>query len=473
MTVPIVITAAGAQPQTPAALRAQLLTDVAAVRPGYTATLPSSMIEDISSTDVYAILLCDAAWVEFLNSITPFDANPFLLNKLGQVYGVDPTALTNTSVDLVFSGTIGFPIAQGFIVSDGTYQYVVQDGGIIGSGGISLPLFAVSTTAGSWAVAPNTVAQLVTQPPSTISLAVTNPTSGVPGGPAQSEQSFRADVMQAGLATAQGMATFLKTQLRNVPNVQGRLISVRQQPNNGGWEVLVGGGDPYFVAYAIFRGLFDINTLVGSTIAVTAITKANPGKVTTNLNHGFATGQTGVQLNGVVGMTAVNGVPFTITVVDEKNFTIGVDTSGYPAYVSGGVVTPNLRNEVVAINDYPDVYTIPFVNPPQQTVTVTVLWNTTSLNFVSNAAMSQLATPALVAYINSLAPGQPMNTFVMGDIFTAAIATILPAAQLTRLVFEVSINGVGTSPVAGTGIVNGDPESYFLTNDSLITVEQG
>lgn len=473
MTVPIVITSAGVQPQAPASLLAQLLSSVAAVRPGYTANLPASLVEDISSTDVYAIALCDAAWVEFLNSLTPWDANPFLLNKLGQVYGVDPTAKTNTSVQVVFSGTVGFPIAQGFIVSDGIYQYVVQDGGIIGSGGTSLPLFAVSTTEGSWAVAAGTVTQLITSVPSTITLSVNNPATGVPGQAPQSEQSFRVDVLQAGLAISQGMATFLKTQLRNVPGVQSRLVSVRQQPNNGGWEVLVGGGDPYYVAYAIFRGLFALDTLVGSTLSVTAITKANPGKVTTDLNHGFQTGQTGVELEGVIGMTPVNGVPFTVMVIDEKNFTIGIDTTGYPAYVSGGVVTPNLRNVVVAINDYPDVYSIPFVDPPQQSVSITVTWNTTSNNFVSNAAVSQLATPALVDYVNSIPVGAPINLFELQAVFQTAIASILQSQLLTRMVFSVSINGIGVSPEVGTGIISGDPESYLLTNDALITIAQG
>jgi hypothetical protein len=40
-------------------------------------------------------------------------------------------------------------------------------------------------------------------------------------------------------------------------------------------------------------------------------------------------------------------------------------------------------------------------------------------------------------------------------------------------VFSVSIDGVGITPETGTGIVAGDPESYFLTNGGLITITQG
>lgn len=67
---------------------------------------------------------------------------------------------------------------------------------------------------------------------------------------------------------------------------------------------------------------------------ITAITKANPGKVTA-VGHGYSNGDT-VYISGVVGMTQVNSLFFTVTVVDADNFTIGVDTSSYTAYSSGG-----------------------------------------------------------------------------------------------------------------------------------------
>ena len=156
-TIPTVVTRAGLQPTPPAVLRDQLLADVAAQVPGYTANLPASLVEDISSTDVAALALMDAARVELVNSLTPYGANEFILNQLGQIYGVTPGVGSNTSVYVVFSGTVGFVIAQGFTVTDGTYQYVVQNGGVIESGGDSEPLFCLATQAGTWAVPANTV----------------------------------------------------------------------------------------------------------------------------------------------------------------------------------------------------------------------------------------------------------------------------------------------------------------------------
>lgn len=470
MTFPIVITTAGLQPTPPQTIRDTLVADVAAVNPGYTANLPGSLIEDVASTDVGAIILCDQAKVDLVNSLTPYGANAFLLNQLGQVYGVPQGTATNTSVYVVFSGPPGFVIAKGFTVSDGTYQYVIQDGGVIGSGSVSTNLFCLATIPGTWSVVANSVTQFITSVPSTITLTVTNPEAGTPGQGSQTEEDYRVQVLQAGLAASTGMSRYLKTLLENVSGVQPRLVSVRLNQISQ-WEIICGGGDPYQVAYAIYSAIFDVATLAGSVMAVSNITKANPGVVTAVLNHGLTTGQTAT-ITGVVGMTGVNGVPYTITALTEKTFRIG-DTSGFSSYVSGGVVSPNPRNITVTITDYPDSYNIPFVNPPQQAVTMTVTWNTSIANFTQQAAVSALGGPALVNYVNSIAVGAPMNLFEMQTVFQAAISSVIPPAFLTRMVFAVAINGVPTAVDSGTGIIEGDNESYFEAAANAVTFAQG
>lgn len=71
-----------------------------------------------------------------------------------------------------------------------------------------------------------------------------------------------------------------------------------------------------------------------SESAITAITAASPGSVT-SASHGFSTGDV-ITISGVVGMTEVNDTDFTITVSNANTYTIGVDTSSYTAYSSGG-----------------------------------------------------------------------------------------------------------------------------------------
>jgi hypothetical protein len=547
-TIPIVMGPAGMTPATPTDVQTALLAGVAATNPGYTANLPGTLIEDISSTDVYAILQCNSALVELINSVTPYGANQFLLNQLGQIYGVQQGQGTNTSVYCVFSGTPGYIIPIGFTVSDGTYQYTVQDGGIIGTApqsgtisaitqanpavvtttsahglatgqqitiagalgmtgingvwtvtvlstttfsvvynstsapaytgsgtfsanGSSASLYCLATQSGSWAVPANSVTTLNTSVPTGIALNVTNPLPGTPSTGAQTVDDYRSQVLQAGLASALSMPRFLKTALGNVSGVQNRLVSIVPQGNT--WQIIVGGtADPYQIANAIFNSVFDITTLAGSqTGVITSITQASAAVVTTALPHGLTTGNS-ITISGVLGMTGANGT-WTVTVVTATTFSITYNSSSAPAYVSGGVITPNARTQYITVNDYPNSYTIPFVVPPVQNVTVSLTWNTNSLYSVSATTVASLGAIAIAAYINSIPVGQPINLFELQNAFQIATASVLPTANLTRMVFSVYINSTLTTPSSGTGIISGDPESYFLTTSSAITITQG
>lgn len=466
-TIPIVMGPAGMVPDTPANVQAALIANVSATNPGYTANLPGTLIEDISSTDVAAILACNAALVELVNSVTPYGANQFLLNQLGQIYGVQQGVGSNTSVYVVFTGSPGYVIVPGFTVSDGTHQYVVQDGGVVASSGVSASLYCVATTAGTWAVPANTVTQLATSVPSFITLSVTNPIAGTPSTGAQTVASYRSQVLQAGLASSIGTIRYLKTQLENVSGVQSRLIAVNQ--NGAYWQIIVGGGDPYQVGYAIFNSLFDINNLSGSNFAVTGISNTNPAVITTNLNTNFTTGET-VVIAGASGMTGINGT-WTATVLSPTTFSVPYNATSAPPYVGGATLAPN-RNQTVSINDFSNTYSIVYVVPPVQSVSVSLTWNTTSPYAVSAASMASLGSAAIVEYINNIAVGQPINLFELQNAFQIATASILPTPYLTRMVFTVYINGVATPPASGTGIIAGDPESYFLTNSTLISISQ-
>lgn len=489
-TIPTVVTTQGLQANSYSTLNTLLIQNVQAISPGYTANLPGSLIEDVSSTDTAAIQLIDTARVDTVNSMTPYGANAFVLTQLGNIYGTAQGTTTNTNVYVQFTGTPGYYVPKGFTVSDGTYQYVIQNSVTIGSAvdpspyGVSSTVKAVASSSGSWAVPAGTVNALVTTIPPTIILSVTNPNSGTPGTTSESESDYRARVLQAGLASAQGMPRFMRTALEEVSGVQPRLVAPIQA-TGGGWKVLCNttftqngityaGGDEYQIANAIYNSLFDVSTLKGSDLAITAITKATDAQVTTNYNHNLSAGAM-IYFTGVQGMTEINNLApaAVVSVVDEKNFTIAINSTSFSTYTSGGSINPNPRTFTVSINDFPDTYVITFVNPPVQTVSLNVTWNTNSTNYIAPSAISTLATPALADYINSIYAGQPINQFDLEQTFINAVSTAIPAANLTRLIFVVSINGVETSPVSGTGIINGDPESYFLISTSNITINQG
>jgi len=256
------ITSAGAVPSSPATLNAELVAGAVALAPGLTTTLPGALIEDLSSTGTGALVVQDQAAVDLINSVSPLTANEFILYQLGQVYGVRRGIGSNTSVYVVFSGSPGFVINSGFTVSDGTHQYVTQDPAIIsgpGPVGSSLPTFCLAVDPGSWAIPAATVTEPISSIPSTITCTLSNPSTGIPGGDPQTLPAYQAQVIQAGLAVATGTPTFTKTTIQKVSGVQARLVSMRQ--TGGGWQIIVGGGDPYQVAGAIFQSLFNIQDL--------------------------------------------------------------------------------------------------------------------------------------------------------------------------------------------------------------------
>jgi hypothetical protein len=472
---PMIMTPDGPVPLSPTVIRQKLLETVGASRPGYTANLPGVLVEDISSTEVAGITAAGQFFVDLVNSVTPMGANGFIINQLGAMLGVNPQLPSNTSVFLDFTGTSGFVVAQGFTVSDGAYQYVVQDGGIIGEDGHSLPLYALAVSPGTWDVPPDTVNQLITSVRPGVALAVTNPLAGLPSNSSETEFSYRQAVLAANLAGSTGMTRYLKTLLKNVPGVQMRLVSARADSITGRYVMIVGGGDPYQVAYAMYYAMFWVIGFVNDNISVVGIDPGMPTTITTGNNHNLITGDveliTGV--NGTGAIVLINGQELPIVVTGPKSFTMPFDTSAGGSYYGGGVITPNPINEDVSIYDYPDRYVIPYVIPPQEVVTITVTWQTNSPNYVSAVSVAQMAGPALMNYINSIPAGNnPINTYDLNEIFLDAIAPVVPSQNITVLNFVVGVNGVGVSPIPGSGIIPGDMNSYFYTELDNIVILQ-
>jgi hypothetical protein len=452
-------------------LRNQLIELVAAINPDYTANLPGSLIEDISSTDTYALVESDSFLVDLVNSVTPYGANAFLLSQLGVLYGVDQQPITNTSVYVVFNGPPGYVIAQGFAVGDSTYQYICQNGAICGSDGNSLPVYALATQNGAWPVIQGTVTQLVTSVPANIALTVTNPVDGFPSTSGEPISVYRERCFTAGLAASTGMARYLKTLVANLPGVLSRLVAVQQQEDH--YVIIVGGGDPYLVAYAIWYADFYIPGLAGATIEITNASNTNPIVISTGNNHNLITGDIET-INGIVGFPFINGLSYPVTVLSQKTFSIPVDGTQWGKYQYGGIVTTNPINNIVTITDYPDSFAIPYVIPPQELVNMTVTWITDSINYVSTVAMAQAAVPAIVDYINSLPAGTtPINLNVLNAVFLDAVKDVLAGELIITLEFSISIDGIGTFPNPGTNVIFGDQYSYFYTENSLITVTEG
>ena len=79
-----------------------------------------------------------------------------------------------------------------------------------------------------------------------------------------------------------------------------------------------------------------VQSAIASTVALSAITKASPGVVTTGTAHGYTTGD--YVLMSVSGMYQLNYRVFRISAASGSTFTLeGEDTTNYATFVSGTV----------------------------------------------------------------------------------------------------------------------------------------
>ena len=164
---------------------------------------------------------------------------------------------------------------------------------------------------------------------------------------------------------------------------------------------MVGGGDPYAVANAIFQSVGDPNVLTGSSVSST-------------------------------------------------------------------------RNQTVTIYNTPDSYNIIYVIPVQQSTQIQVTWNSSaSAGTISNDAIQSLCAAPIQEYVNSLGPGQGINTYEIQFIFQAAVVSILPTPLLTHIAVQVTINSIIVPPEAGTGIVIADVEGYYYVASGGVTTVKG
>jgi hypothetical protein len=86
-----------------------------------------------------------------------------------------------------------------------------------------------------------------------------------------------------------------------------------------------------------FGTQFSVVTAWGSTNAVTSISNANPA-VVSDTGHGIADNAV-VRVGGAVGMEEINGLLAVVEVVDANSYRLlGIDSTNYGAYVSGGSV---------------------------------------------------------------------------------------------------------------------------------------
>jgi len=188
---------------------------------------------------------------------------------------------------------------------------------------------------------------------------------------------------------------------------------------------------------------------------------------------GITSNAISVQQVSTGGYRVIYAVLPNTAAVDQRSIAYALFMSVADVGVLQGSAINADRNVSTSLVDYPNTYSVTYVEALTQQVIINITWNTSITGFAGGGAFASLVQSPLAAYINALAPGEIINVLEMNNIFQSATAGILDPSALTRLVFSVEINGTPTPQAAGTYAIFGDPESNFNCPTGNITVLQG
>jgi len=369
------------------------------------------------------------------------------------------------------AGVTAGTVITGFLTgTGGTGTYSVNNSQTVGSEAMtgtthgSAIAYVVAVNYGTWAIPAGSIQTIITSVPAGYPLVCVNSSNGTIATESETVDLYRARILQAQLAPSVGTISYLKSLLQAIPGVQPRLVSV-----SGASKIMVGGGDPYAVAGAIYNALFDIGDLKGSI--VTSHTWSVTGSITGSVFTVTAVSSGTIAIGDIV---SGNGIENPTVIVSFGTGAGGTGTYNinYSQLIPSETITgaASLRNSIVNIIDYPDTYTILYVVPVSQAVTISLTWSTVASNFTATSTISAAATTAFVNYINSIPVSIAINLYTLQQTFLSSISSIIQPELISALTFVVSINGVPTSPGAGTGLISGDSEGYFVTDATKITL---
>jgi len=123
---------------------------------------------------------------------------------------------------------------------------------------------------------------------------------------------------------------------------------------------------------------------------IQAITRANPGVIEID-GHGFATGDR-IALSDIAGMTQLDGRTVTVTTIDSNHVSIGLDTSGFDLWLSGGTAarlfslpTPYAAGDLPLLKYVQSADTMTLTHPTYSARKLTraghALWSLTPITF--------------------------------------------------------------------------------------------
>lgn len=220
--------------------------------------LPSSIQMNLIDESVVMMNEIQDMIVNTMNSISPTYANDYIFNELGSAYGLERKKQSKSTVTLTFGGKAGVIIPEGTqaTTEDGsmifttTNQTVIRTNGEGEASAEGMEDYTDDIPAGSVSVLVSNILNVDT---------VTNKTDGSSSTPAETIKEYRERVQNAMLSNRVGTIAYMLNQICSIEGVIKRLTAVRMADGMKGdykisnIEAVVGGGEDYQVAEAIFN----------------------------------------------------------------------------------------------------------------------------------------------------------------------------------------------------------------------------
>ncbi len=218
----------------------------------------------------------------------------------------------------------------------------------------------------------------------------------------------------------------------------------------------------------------NILNYLGRALSITGVTNANPGEITTSINHDLSTGDR-VFISGVRGTIQVNNVNdgfYTIIRTGATTFTIGVDTTAFGVYI-GPSGTVELIYQASIVQPVSDFYS--WVNYADKDSNPRLLFTN---NIGQIGYYAPHLTPSVGNYVSypAFAPGADfkMKTDAGADVVTITCLQMFVNKD-RLLLLRTTENGIIRPQrirISGTG-VNSDNFLTSATGAGFIDIPDG
>ncbi|KLI30737.1 baseplate J/gp47 family protein [Brachyspira hyodysenteriae] len=252
----------------PTVIRERLLNKAIEEVEGFT-NLPSGIQNNLIDESVIIENEIQDMLANVMNSISPSYANDFIVRELGEAFGlkIKDQALPNTTI--TFYGLAGVIIPEGLEVgnADGSKKFITTKSDIINATG-QVSIYCEGADYYDTPTPANTLNILLNQVLNVTSC--TNLNDAVETTPAETISEFRSRFQTRALANRSGTVATLDNALKEIEGTVDRLCTykasqiVEKGVSKAVLEIIVGGGDDYSVALAIFNSILYPDILVSN-----------------------------------------------------------------------------------------------------------------------------------------------------------------------------------------------------------------